>query len=251
MIEHLRFILLAVFFVGAGISISMVDNIYAAPLSSVTDGVVSVTEKAVQSIKDLGDESRDWEKYVRFFRKEHNLSFMVGYGMKNWSFITKEGENRKAGIYGVEIGLRYNYDISLYRRFGYYLGTTVYYKMPTSTGYLDCFGEFNLPGISGGFLININPMFRVYVGSDLTVVRIIDLSRKDYPDQDIDISMVELSGVVVWDMFFSLKGGMRIEGSYGGYVKKLSYTSNFGEDIPRNYDTRNLKFKIGYVYHLM
>ena len=228
-----------------------VNNIYAAPLSSVTDGVVSVTEKAVQSIKDLGEESRDWEKYVRNFRKEHSLSLMVGYSGKTWSFSTKEGENKKSNINGVEIGVRYSYDVSLYRGLGYFLGSALFYKIPTSSGYLDCFGEFNLPGITGGFVINLNPMFRIYLGSELSVVRITDLKRRDYPDKDIDISMVELSAIMIMDMFFSLKGGLRLEASYGEYIKKLFYDANFGEEIPRVYETKSLKFKLGYVYHVM
>ena len=227
------------------------SNIWASSFSSVTDGMVSVTEKAVQSLKDLGDESSDWEKYVRYFRKEHSISILSGYSSKRWSFSTKDASSEVSKIRGVEFSIRYSYDVSLYRRVGFFLGTLFFYKIPLSSDFLDCFNEFNLPGISGGLVLNLSPMFRMYLGSDLTVVRVTDLSRKDYPGVDIDISMVDLGTTFITDIFFSLKSGLRIEGSYGVYIDKLFYKDNFGDDIPRDYKIRTFKIKIGYVYHMM
>ena len=124
------------------ISINSTASLKAASLSSVTDGVKSVTDKAVQSIKDLGDESMDWEKYVRYFRKEHTISVLAGFSSKKWIFSGENFSDKTSYVNGIEFGLRYNYDVSLYRRVGYYLGSMFYYKLPLSHGYLDCFNEF-------------------------------------------------------------------------------------------------------------
>jgi hypothetical protein len=109
-----------------------------------------------------------WDRYVRRFRRDHNLNFSLGFAETRWEarkFGDHLGKNYKSEQ--ASFVAEYTFHILLGGKTGYFLGT--------STGYIytrpeNIDNEFRpssswlLPGVRSGLVYNYDPSGRLFAG---------------------------------------------------------------------------------------
>ncbi len=109
-----------------------------------------------------------WDRYVRRFRRDHNLSVSLGYQAVNWK-IQRFGDITDKSYKGAQNSLvvDYTFHILLSGKTGYFLGSStgfVYAKPDKINDEFQPSTSWLLPGVRAGLAYNYDPSGRIFAG---------------------------------------------------------------------------------------
>jgi hypothetical protein len=167
------------------------------------------------NLRAIREEIGNWDQSVRGFRSEHNFSLIGGMMNASWDFKRFDNQvNRSYRERGYLTKFQYSYHISIYRSFGYFLGSAFGLWVPkgpeaskrVQSGVM-------LPGVVGGTVLNMTPGLRLMAGIDYHIERWSRLRDADAegsePSVSITARVTDLFAAL--DVFYRLKWAFRME----------------------------------------
>jgi hypothetical protein len=185
----------------------------SVPQVPVVPGRLDVELRANEEL-DVRFETDRWERYVRRFRRAHNVAFTSGYDQGTWN-IGKFGDvvGTQVKSSGVDLTFQYSYHAQLFQKFGYYLGSSGGYfgeLLKRKSNEVGPSSAWKLPGIVGGFVFCFDPRWRMMLGIDAYLSRYTKITSTEN-GEDIEISMSSETVDLLFslDYFVSLNWGVR------------------------------------------
>lgn len=141
------------------------------------------------SIKAQDDATRSlelsphvWDRYVRGFRRDHNLSLHSGYASTSW-VVDKFGDLRSQEYRSRQLVLegRYTFHMLIMGKTGYFLGSSAGYALADEKKIDEEFQptpSWLLPGVQAGLVYNYDPSGRIFMGLGAQLERFNDLKTK-------------------------------------------------------------------------
>ena len=125
-----------------------------------------------------------WDRYVRGFRRDHNLSLESGYDSTFW-IVDKFGDLRSEQYRSRQLVLigHYTFHILIAGKTGYFLGSSVGYTLTDEKKIDDEFQptpSWLLPGVQSGLVYNYDPSGRIFIGVGAQLERFNDLKTKRF-----------------------------------------------------------------------
>jgi hypothetical protein len=187
------------------------EGLLAAPIKTLKEMPTLIPEVILNR-----DDLHIWYRYVQNFRQAHHFALSGGAGTESWD-VTRLGRVENQTVQGdVYHGLlTYSYYLPIYRKLGYFLGTTLGY----STRELNEGKTFiapwavSYPGIAGGLAYAPTPGFRVNGGIGAVLRRWDGLSSKvsDRRATSIGITSQSIDLNLSMDVFVTLTSALRLE----------------------------------------
>jgi|688.fasta_scaffold51195_2 hypothetical protein len=123
-----------------------------------------------------------WDRYVRGFRRDHNLNIESGYASSFW-IVDKFGDLRSEQYRSRQVVLigRYTFHILIAGKTGYFLGSSAGYTLADEKKIDDQFQpspSWLLPGVQTGLVYNYDPSGRIFLGFGAQLERFNDLRTK-------------------------------------------------------------------------
>ena len=151
-----------------------------------------------------------WDRYVRGFRRDHNLSLSVGYGSPHWQ-IDKFGDITGRSYHSEHLTLiaDYTFHILIAGKTGYFLGSSAGYTFEKPEKIDNEFqpsSSWLLPGVKAGLVYNYDPSGRIFAGIGAQLERFNDLKtrRKTGSWQTASLTGETLQLFFGVDLFFFL-----------------------------------------------
>ena len=152
-----------------------------------------------------------WDRYVRRFRRDHNISLSLGYASAKWdvqSFGDYQGKSYRTDQNSVVA--EYTFHILISGKTGYYLGTSSGYVFARRNKLDDEFqpaSSWLLPGIRAGIVYNYDPSGRIFAGVGAQLERFNDLKthRINGEWQSASLTGESLQMIAGVDLFFALE----------------------------------------------
>ena len=200
-------------------------------------------QEKFENIKEYRLQQHRWESRIRGVRKDHHFSLLLNASSGNWkgsvpeSSIPIDYESDQYQLRG-----RYSFHIPLYKRLGYYLGSSFGISLgenPVGDEFSSR-GQTLFPGVSLGFTWNVTPAVRLGLGGDMNIIRLENLK---HDDRLIVSTARQRSGVVTLDLFFAISRAIRIE--YSMYSSGLAGSNDL--DLRR----KGKGISIGLLNHLI
>jgi hypothetical protein len=222
--------------------------------ASGVEGQVQIL--STERFEQIRGELHNWERSVRGFRRDHNLSLLGGYAQNTWTF-RNDPDLKQANVETQYIQGDYTFHLQLFRAFGYYLGSSVGYEFgeTSSSPEVSTFRSYSLPGLKMGLVLNPHPILRLSSGLSLNLDRIERLKAPP-PEEDalarpISVTTRVLGFHVTSDFFFQLAWALRVE-----FETRTVYYSSVADDRPDSplkisFGKAEKRLGVGIVYHLI
>lgn len=158
--------------------------------------VIAQTQTSPAEITNLGDSvdlqtdntralevaPHVWDRYVRGFRRDHNLSFESGYASNLW-IVDKFGDLKSEQYRSRQLTFvgHYTFHILIAGKTGYFLGSSAGYALADEKKLNDQFEptpSWLLPGVQTGLVYNYDPSGRIFFGLGAQLERFNDLKTK-------------------------------------------------------------------------
>ena len=198
-------------------------------------------------------EVHEWERYVRRFRKDHNLNISVIQYQDYWR-VSKfaELEEEEFRIYRTSIRFQYMFHIAIYKKFGYFIGSgggfSLFSQSPDhrlNVGPVTAF-----PGILAGLVQNFSPNHRLLLLSELFLERFDKLATQREENGQLSATFKTFHAGLAYDYFLTLYFAARIQTSYEfSYYDKPS--NSHGKVVDANLRRQSLAFGLGLSYHIL
>lgn len=210
-----------------------------------------VQSNSIQKWKDIAGEMSGWARHVRGFRSEHNFAFGTFGELGKWSVQRVDGTASSAGVGGY---FEYSYHLPIYRSAGAILGSRISYGRDLS-GSVSGFrpsASIGFPGVLGGFVLNVNPYWRIGLGVDWHLERYegIKVPIQDGEPKPIYVTIRSLSYGILTDIFFSLYWAIRFETGVR-YLKHEIRIEAEGFPVDSNIEKQARWLSVGLVRHLL
>lgn len=151
-----------------------------------------------------------WDRYVRRFRRDHNLSLSLGYAQAKWD-VQKFGDHQDRTYFAdhERILAEYTFHILISGKTGYFLGTSGGYTYSRQNKLDDEFqpsSSWLLPGVRAGISYNYDPSGRFFAGIGAQLERFNDLRthRLTGEWQNAALTGESLEAFIGVDLFFAL-----------------------------------------------
>jgi hypothetical protein len=214
-------------------------------------GVPSITE-----LIGSEDEIHKWDRYVRRFRRDHNLSVFHSFDQGYWNVGSfGQIQNEDFISRGVSSLIQYTFHIQLVSKFGYYLGSNAGYFVELEQQDDRDFGPASywiLPGLLGGIVYNYDSTGRVFVGGSANLSRILSLKTIDThkTPQSITVTGEIFELATGWERFVTLNLALKLQYSARRmWVPKPKNAESLPVDAKINYESRTLG--LGITYHFL
>lgn len=225
----------------------------AQGVRGVIEDSIEFTGDKVERILKLRSNAHKWEHIVRGFRKEHHFSMESGYAAGEWHFDRiSDLVNQRYASSSLNFGLSYSFHIPIYKRFGYYLGTSMGYQLERQADIaVDPPTILKFPGFLAGLVMNFTPTIRMRLGSSMYLERWDDFQLKLLEDeQPFSATTRVLEGVVACDLFYDLYWGLSFQyQTRKNYYLRPQGATNYilDADLAKN----ERQFSVNLIYHLM
>jgi hypothetical protein len=157
-----------------------------------------------------------WDRYVRRFRRDHNLALSMGYGAAKWH-ISSFGDISEESYWTEQASLvaDYSFHILISGKTGYFLGSSVgyvYTKPEKLRNEFQPSPSWLLPGVRAGLVYNYDASGRVFAGFAAQLERFNELRthRLEGDWQSISITGESFQMFVGVDLFFALDKALHI-----------------------------------------
>jgi hypothetical protein len=167
-------------------------------------------DTAVETQPDGGLALHVWDRYVRKFRRDHNLGINLGYAFAKWHVVNL-GDIGEASYWVEQASttIDYTFHILISGKTGYFLGTSAGYTFVRPEKYRDQFQpstSWLLPGIRAGLVYNYDASGRVFAGVGAQLERFNDIKthRATGEWQSISVTGESFQMLAGIDLFFSL-----------------------------------------------
>ena len=157
-----------------------------------------------------------WDRYVRGFRRDHNLSLESGYSSTTW-IVDKFGDLRSENYRSRHVTLvgNYTFHILIAGKTGYFLGSSAGYALADEKKIDDKFQptpSWFLPGVQAGLTYNYDPSGRIIAGVGAQLERFNDLKtrRADGSWQRASLTGESFQFFFGADLFFVLDTAVHI-----------------------------------------
>ena len=221
------------------------------------DFAVAETEKptqdtgpAMQRLNEYLQALHPWESSTRGFRREHNITLGLARSASLWE-VSSNGQDFGSfedSQYLLTLG--YEFHLQLIGGVGYLLGSRggIGLKKEQSTTIIGPLEDteiglrFFLPGVTSGFVLNINPLWRIGIVFDLFLERI-----EGFKSTNSEFGTHSATGRV-WgwganlDWFYKLNWGIRLD---------YQVRTGWYHKSHLNYDRWDQMVRIGTIYHLI
>ncbi len=206
--------------IGISLFFAFFSDVYAkdvAPPKSLTDSSIgeSVTNQP-DNIRTLELSPHVWDRYVRGFRRDHNLSLESGYSSTTW-IVDKFGDLRSENYRSRQVTLigNYTFHILIAGKTGYFLGSSAGYALADEKKLDDKFQptpSWFLPGVQAGLTYNYDPSGRIIAGIGAQLERFNDLKtrREDGTWENASLTGESLQFYFGVDLFFVLDTAVHI-----------------------------------------
>lgn len=205
-------------------------------------------------------ESSIWERYVRGFRRDHNFSVSSGISRGHWVVDKfEEIESKRFYSEGVYSKFRYSFHIEIYHSFGYLLGSSAGYfqelkNSKTKTQEFVPTSAYQFPGLVGGIVWDMSPMWRVTAAADIFLERHNNIKKRaseGHDEEVISVTAESLDLLATVDYFYTLTWGVRLE-AHNRQSQLKSPTSNDKGYFPSIKITRKDQwYGVGLLYHIL
>ena len=191
-------------------NIAIISGAYADNPVFPVDSPMKILEKPDPQVLNV------WDRYVRQFRRDHNLSFSLGYAKTIWD-IKKFGDLGKKKYNSVQqyFVADYTFHILISGKSGYFLGTDSGYIYTRPKAIDDEFRastSWLLPGVRSGLVYNYDSSGRIFVGGGAQLERFNDLRTHRSTGAWDSVAMTgesfQLFGGI--DLFFSLNSAVHV-----------------------------------------
>lgn len=172
--------------VGGIAFLSLISDVYAqnaVPEQPFTPPSLGDSIKAQDdSTRSLELSPHVWDRYVRGFRRDHNLSLHSGYASTSW-VVDKFGDLRSEQYRSRQLVLegRYTFHMLIAGKTGYFLGSGAGYVLADEKKIDEQFQptpSWLLPGVQAGLVYNYDPSGRIFMGLGAQLERFNDLKTK-------------------------------------------------------------------------
>ncbi|MEZ4744394.1 MAG: hypothetical protein R3B45_18400 [Bdellovibrionota bacterium] len=203
-----------------------------------------------------------WKRYVRDFRQNHHFSLFSGGGRGDWRVGhfggVASGSYRSIGVIGK---LRYSYHVQIYKKFGYFLGTSFGYfsEIADKTKAFVPSPALHYPGLLAGLAINFTPGLRALLGVDFYLERLEHFKERDVSDPDnthiisdseVGLTMTTIDFMAAFDFFFNLNWALRAEvHNRRSFYEKPRDVDGLPVDV--SISKSDSLASLGIVYHLL
>ena len=198
-------------------------------------------------------EVHEWERYVRKFRKDHNLNLSLLEFEDRWRVGKFAGlEEEQFKIYRTSIRFQYMFHIALYKKFGYFIGSGSGLSLfsQSSDSRLTIGSAVAFPGVLAGFVQNFSPNHRMLVLGELFLERYDGLATQRDDDGQMSVTFKTVHAALAYDYFLSLYIAARIQGSYEfSYYNKPANSDN--KVVDASIKRQSLAFGLGLSYHIL
>jgi len=205
-------------------------------------------------------EASMWERYVRGFRRDHNFSVSSGFSRGTW-IVDKfeEIESEHFSSEGIYSKFRYSFHIEIYHGFGYLLGSSIGYHQALNNSKTNkrafvAKSSYQFPGLLGGLVWDISPMWRISAATDLFLERYDSIKKQvseGHDEEVISITSESLDLFATIDYFYTLTWGIRLEG-HNCQSQLISPTSNDKGLFPAiKISKKDRWFGLGILYHIL
>jgi hypothetical protein len=234
------------------LSVSSLSSAIEAP----PDAGFSPREIEILGIHSQHFDVHTWDRYVRKFRRAHQLSFVSGYDEGAWR-VSQFGRasDTDFSTRGVDAIVQYSYHVPLINRFGYLLGTSVgYYREVQPRRAEDFAGSsaWKLPGLVAGFVFNYGSTGRVMAGGEAYLSRLTRLEsiNEDNDNVTIAVTAETIDLTMAWDRFVTLNWGVRLQGHYRKmWVPRPVDATQYAVNAKIARDSRGVS--LGVVHHFL
>jgi hypothetical protein len=172
--------------IGLSLFFAFFSDVYANgddPMRRLADSSIgeSVSSEP-DSMRTLELSPHVWDRYVRGFRRDHNLSLESGYSSTTW-IVDKFGDLRSKNYRSRHLTLvaNYTFHILIAGKTGYFLGSSAGYALADEKKMDDQFQptpSWFLPGVQAGLTYNYDPSGRIIVGVGAQLERFNDLKTR-------------------------------------------------------------------------
>lgn len=187
-----------------------ISTAYAEDSIFPEDSPMKLLEKPGPSVLNV------WDRYVRQFRRDHNLSFSFGYARTHWD-VKKFGDYTRKKYNSTQqyFVADYTFHILILGKAGYFLGTNsgyVYTRPNDIDNQFRASTSWILPGVRGGLVYNYDSSGRVFVGSGAQLERFNDLRthRSTGAWDSIAVTGESFQAFAGIDLFFSLNSSIHL-----------------------------------------
>jgi hypothetical protein len=163
-----------------------------------------------------GLEIHVWDRYVRRFRRDHNLAISIGFGSARWD-VSHFGDlqDRAYRTNQTSITAEYTFHILIGGKTGYFLGSNGGYIATKSDKLEDEFqpsSSWLLPGIRAGLTYNYDPTGRFFggVGAQLERFNQLRTRRKTGEWENLAITGETMQVFFGVDLFFTLETALHL-----------------------------------------
>ncbi len=198
-------------------------------------------------------EVHEWERYVRRFRKDHNLNFSILEFQDIWKVgKLAELENEEFKIYRTSVRFQYMFHIALYKKFGYFIGSGASLSLfsKSADSRLSIGTAVGFPGVLAGFVQNFSPNHRLLLISELFLERFDKLTTQKDENNQLSASFKTIHASLAYDYFLTLYMAARIEAAY-----EFSYYSKPANSTDKVVDAslkrQSLAIGLGLSYHIL
>jgi hypothetical protein len=216
----------------------------------------TVGTEAVESEPGGGLALHVWDRYVRRFRRDHNISLSLGYASAKWD-VQAFGDNRGKN-YRTEqnsVVAEYTFHILISGKTGYYLGTSGGYVFARPNKLDDEFqpsSSWLLPGVRAGMVYNYDPSGRLFAGVGAQLERFNNLKthRASGEWQSASLTGESVQMVAGVDLFFALETAIHFAWTDTmTYFPKPAHASDF---LVNARLTRRVQgAEMGLLYHFL
>jgi hypothetical protein len=197
-----------------------------------------------------------WNRYVRKFRRDHNLGLSVGFAETKWEarkFGDYRGKNYNSKQFTIITD--YTFHILIGGKSGYFLGTNtgfVYTPPDNIDNEFRPSSSWLLPGIRGGIVYNYDPTGRVFIGGGAQLERFQELRTHRLTGAWNNAAMTgeSMHLFIGADMFFSLNSALRFS---WGETRCVLQSPADSEDYLVNASIVKRSFggDFGFLYHFL
>jgi len=197
-----------------------------------------------------------WDRYVRGFRRDHNLSVESGYASTSW-IVDKFGDIRSGSYRSRHLSFvaNYTFHILMAGKTGYFLGSCAGYTLADERKLNDEFQptpSWTLPGVQAGLVYNYDPSGRLFLGLGAQLERFNDLRTRgsDGEWQSASVTGESFQFYLGADIFFLLDTAI--------HIAYLDSTTFFKRPADSQDELVDLKIKrrsqgasLGLLYHFL
>lgn len=195
-----------------------------------------------------------WDRYVRGFRREHNMALSLGITSGRWQ-INKLGsmEGRSSSEQGVYTRCEYSFHLPLVAGFGYMLGSPFgYHYVNQREAHWRSVSAVMFPGMLAGLVANFNPVLRLGIMASAWLERHEGIEERDVspPATNIFVTLESYDLSAFVDVFVRLGWALRIE----AHDRQLIYARPHDAEnyeVNAKIEKRDRWYGVGTVLHLL